>query len=149
MKTSLIIFTTITVLSVLGTQACDRTSNKMEKAQTSVIEAERDLEIAKSEIEADLRIYRQEIASKLNENNLDIANIKEKIQNEEAEIKAAHEVRIANLERTNDNLKRQIDNFGVTNKNNWDDFKEDFNTSMDNLSNSLDDFFSKTNTSTN
>lgn len=149
MKKSIIAITTIALLSLFVTISCDRSSDNMERAETSVIEAERDLEIAKSEIEADIRIYRQEIANEIRENNTTIAEIKDKIQNEEAEVKAAHEVRITELERTNRDLKRQIDNYRVTNRDNWDTFKEEFSSAMDNLGNSLDDFFSRTTTSIN
>lgn len=146
MKNPLIGIITITLLSLFLTQACERASNDVQNAESSVIEAERDLEIAQSEIEADVRIYRQEIANKIRENNIAIAEIKEKIQDEEPEIKAAHEVRIANLERLNSELKREIDNFRVTNRDSWDDFKDQFSDSMDDLGNSLENFFSETTT---
>jgi hypothetical protein len=149
MKNPLIGIITITLLSLFLTQACDRASNDVQNAESSVIEAERDLEIAQSEIEADVRIYRQEIANKIRENNIAIADIKEKIQDEEPEIKAAHEVRIANIERLNSELKREIDNFRVTNRDSWDDFKDQFSDSMDDLGNSLENFFSETTTSRN
>lgn len=149
MKNLLFGITTIILISLFLTQACDRPSNDIESAETSVIEAERDLEMALSEIEADVRIFRQEIANEIRENNLAIVDIKEKIEDEEAEIKAAHEVRIAGLERTNTELKRQIDNFRITNRSSWDDFKKQFSNSMDDLGNSLDDFFSDTTTSSN
>ncbi len=145
----LIVITTIAIMFAFVAQSCDRSADKLDRAQTSVIEADRDLKIAQSEIEADVKIYRQETANVIRENNLAIVKIKEKIKGEEAEIKAAYEVRIAELEHTNSDLKRQIDNYKITNRNSWDDFKEEFSSAMDNLGNSLDDFFSRTTTSRN
>lgn len=147
MKKSLIVITTLALLSVFVMQACNRSSDDLEKAEISVIEAERDLEIAQSEIEAEVRMYRQETANKINKHNAAIAEIKRKIQDEKAEIKAAHEVRIAKLESTNDDLKRQIDNYSISNSDSWDDFKEEFTSSMADLGNSLDNFFTKSATS--
>ena len=123
-------------------QSCDRSADNMERAQADLIEAERDLDIAQTEVAADVRIYRQETANDIRENNLAIADIKKKIQDEDAERRASLEVRIAELERTNSDLKRQIDNYSVTNRDHWDNFKDQFSSDMNDLGNSLDDFFS-------
>jgi tRNA G10 N-methylase Trm11 len=148
MKKSLFLITTIALMFAFFVQSCDRT-DKMERAQTDLIEAERDLDIAQTEVAADVRIYRKETANDIRENNLAIADIKKKIQNEDAERRASLEVRIAELEGTNSDLKREIDNYRVTNRNNWNDFKDQFSSSMDDLGSSLDNFFSRTTTSRN
>ena len=149
MNKSLLVIITLTLFAVFLTHACDRSSSNLENAETSVIEAEKDLEITKSEIEAEVGIYRQEIAKDIRENNVDIADIKRKIQDEDAETRAAYDVRIANLESTNNDLKREIDNYSISSRDNWDGFKEDFTNSMDDLGNSLDDFFSRNTSSLN
>ena len=148
MKKSLFLITTIALMFAFFVQSCDRT-DKMERAQTDLIEAERDLDIAQTEVAADVRIYRQETANDIRENNLAIADIKKKIQDEDAERRASLEVRIAELERTNSDLKRQIDNYSVTNRDHWDNFKDQFSSDMNDLGNSLNDFFSRTTTSRN
>lgn len=147
MKNTIITITTITIVFAFTALSCDSSPDRMESAQTSVIEAERDVEIAKTEIESEVRIYRLETANDIRKNNLGIIVIKERIENEEGEAKATYERRIADLERTNDNLKRQIDNYRVTNRDHWNDFKQNFSSSMDNLGNSLDDFFTITTSS--
>lgn len=149
MKKSIFILTTFAIMFAFIAQSCDSSSNEMQRAETDVIEAERDLEIAKSEIEADVRIYRQEMASEIRENNLEIAEIKKQIQRGDNDSKAANEVRIAELERTNDSLKREIDNYSVSDRDSWNTFKDQFGSNMNDLSNSLDNFFSRTSTSTN
>jgi len=149
MKKQLFILTTFAIMFAFVAQSCDSSSNEMERAQTDVIEAERDLEVAQTEIEADVRIFRQEAANDIRENNVAIADIKEKIQHEDADVKAANEVRIAELESTNDSLKHKMDNYRVTNRDNWNDFKDDFNSDMSDLGSSLDGFFSRTTTSRN
>jgi len=149
MKKSIIAIATLTLLSVFSIQACDRASNDMERAETDVIEAERDLDIAQTEIEADVQIYRQEMAGEFRDNNVEIAEIKDKIQHEDADVKAANEVRIAEYERTNNDLQREIDNYSVSDRDNWDNFKDQFSSNMNDLSNSLDNFFSRTTSSRN
>ena len=149
MKKSIYIVTTFAIMFAFIAQSCDRSHDRMESAQTSVIEAERDVDIAKSEIEADVQIYRLEAANDFRENNLAIADINRKIQDEDTETREAYEVKIAELERTNRDLKRQIDNYRATSRDHWNEFKSDFSSSMDDLSNSLDDFFPRTTTSLN
>jgi hypothetical protein len=149
MKKSTIVITTITMMFAFTALSCDRTADRMERAQTDVIEAERDVTIAQAEIEADAKIYRLKMASEFNENNSAIAMIKERIKSEEPEVKASYEVRIRELDRTNGNLKRQIDNYTITNRDHWDSFKEEFTSAMDELGNSLDNFFSRSTSSIN
>jgi hypothetical protein len=149
MKKSILLITTITIMFAFVVQSCDRPDNQMERAQTDLIEAERDLDIAQSEVEADVQIFRQEVANDIRENNLAIADIKSKIQVEDAERRAALEVRIAEIERNSSDLKRQIDNYRITNRDNWDDFKDQFSKDMNDLGDSLDDFFSRTTVSRN
>lgn len=139
--------TTFTLLFAFTALSCDSSPDDLEKAENSVIEAERDLDVAQSEIEAEIRMYRQEIANDIKNNNQAIAVIKDKIENEVGEVKETYETRIEEIERNNDNLKRQIDNYHVTNRDHWNDFKEGFSSSMDDLGNSLEDFFTTTTTS--
>ncbi len=82
MKYSIGILTTVTLIAAFVLPGCDSPSKKMDKAETSVIEADRDLEIAKSEVEAELRIYRAENAERIQEYNRTISGIKQKIENE-------------------------------------------------------------------
>jgi TolA-binding protein len=149
MKNSILLITTFTILFAFTALSCDNSANKMERAQTDLIEAERDVNIAQAEIEADVRIYRQEMADDIRENNVAIADIKREIQNEDPESRAAHEVRIAELERSNSDHKQRIDNYSITNRDSWDSFKKSFSSSMDDLGNSLNNFFSRSTTSSN
>lgn len=149
MKSSTFVITIFAAMFAFTALSCDRPSNDMERAQTDVIEAERDLEIAQTEIEAEVQVYRQETASDIRDNNLAIANIKQRIENEDQESRATHHTRIAELEEENSDLKRKIDNYRISDRNHWDSFRNDFSSSMDNLGNSLDNFFSRSTTSTN
>jgi hypothetical protein len=138
------------LISAFVIQGCDRASNQMERAETSVIEAERDANISMNELHAEIQIYKLEVEKDITENNLSIAGIKREIQNEDlGDARDAYTVRIEELERTNRNLKRQIDNYSHTTKDNWNEFKSEFSSAMDDLENLLDDFFSTPTTSIN
>jgi hypothetical protein len=147
MKYPIAIATTITLIAALAFSGCDQQSNKVEKAETSVIEAERDLEIAKTEVQAELRIYRAENSERIVEYNRTIGEIKQQISNEpDSEVRIRHEKRLAEYEATHRDLKREMDNYQVTGRDNWDNFKDSFSDRMDDLGDSLNDFFSSSRT---
>lgn len=141
------IITATTLITAFALTGCDSPSNKMDKAETSVIEANRDLEIAKSEVEAELAMYRAENSDRIMDFNRTISSIKQKINSESNNVvKASYESKLAGFEDTHRDLKREIDNYKASGRENWDDFKDSFSSRMDDLGNSLNDFFSTTNT---
>jgi hypothetical protein len=143
------ILTTVTLIAAFVLSGCDSPSNKMEDAEISVIEANRDLEIAKSEVEAEVRIYRAENAERIMEYNRTISDIKRNINNEtDSEVRARHETRLEGFEATHRELKREMDNYSASGRENWDNFKDSFSNRMEDLGDSLDDFFSTTGATT-
>lgn len=149
MKNPLLVVITFALLLIVFFTGCNDRPQNVENAETSVIEAERDLEVAKAEANAEVRIYKQEMNNAIVENNRIIANFKEQISNEDGNTKAAYEEKIAEVEKLNHEMKQKLDNYNHTNRENWDSFKEDFSSNMKNLENSLDDFFTGRKTATN
>lgn len=153
MKHSLSILASVTLMAGLIFLGCESPSDEMQDAETSVIEADRDLEMAKSEVEAELKMYRAENDERIMEYNRTINEIKQKINNEsDMEAKVKLEEKLAEYEATHLDLEREIDNYKASGRDNWDNFKDSFSSRMDDLGNSLDDFFTTsgiTNTSGN
>ena len=146
MKNLIGILTTVTLIAAFILSGCDRPSDRsdrVEDAEVSVIEAERDLEIATSEVEAEVRIYRAENSDRIMEYNRTIGDIKQRINNEtDSEVKARYETKLDGYEETHRELKREMDNYSASGRENWNDFKDSFSNRMDDLGDSLDDFFS-------
>jgi len=150
MKNRLPVFITALLLIIAVFSGCNDREYSVENAETGVIEAERDLEIATAEAQAEVRIFRQEMNNQIVENNRNISTIKERILNEEDTTKRSeYEERITDLEKTNQDLKQQLDGYNHTNRENWDDFRDGFSNNIDNLGDSLDDFFTGRTTATN
>ncbi|HAC15408.1 MAG TPA: hypothetical protein DCE78_05615 [Bacteroidetes bacterium] len=148
MKHSIGILTTLTLIAALVVSGCDSPSKKMENAKVETIEANRDLEIAKSEVEAEFRIFKTENSTRINEYNRTMSDIKQKIQNEtNRERRVVLETKLTQHETTHRELQREMDNYRVSGRENWDDFKLSFNEKMDDLDDSLDNFFSTPRTS--
>lgn len=145
MKHSISILTTLTLIAGFILAGCDNPSNKMQDAEISVIEADRDLEMAKSEVEAELKMYRTENDQRIMKYNRTIDEIKQKINNEsDMDVKVRMEKNLAEHEVTHRELEREIDNYKSSGRENWDNFKDSFSSRMDDLEDSLDDFFTTT-----
>lgn len=143
MKYSIGILTTVTLIAAFMLSACDSSSKKMDEAETSVIEANRDLEIAKSEVKAELQIYRTENEEIIKKYNRTISEIKQKIENEsDLEVRERLETKLNKLEESHRELEREMDNYQASGRENWDDFKDSFSSRMDDLGDSLENFFS-------
>lgn len=143
MKYSIGILATVSLFAAFALTGCDSPSNKMESAETSVIEANRDLEIAKSEVEAELRIYRAENEDRIIEFNRSISDIKQEIENEsDDEVREDLEEKLNELEASSRELQREMNSYKASGKENWDDFQNSFSSRMDKLGDSLNDFFS-------
>ncbi|MFO7847525.1 MAG: hypothetical protein R6V27_13250 [Balneolaceae bacterium] len=149
MKHTAEILTTITLIAAFVLSGCDSQSNKMDETETSAIEANQEMENATNEVKAELSTYRAENSDRIMEYNRTISDIKKEIRNEsDSDIRDGHEARLTGFETTHDDLKREIDNYKVSDSENWGDFKDSFSDRMDDLGDSLDDFFSTSATTT-
>ncbi len=150
MKYSIGILTTVILIAAFVLSGCDRPSHdRMQDAEVSVIESNRDMEVAKAEVEADYRIYKTENENQLAEHNRTIEQIKQDINNESnPEVKARHENRLERYETNHRELSREMDNYRVSGRENWNSFKDSFSNRMDDLGDSLDNFFSTNRTTT-
>ena len=145
MKYSIGILTSVILSAAFVLTGCDtdRQSSQTESAETSVIEAERDLEITRAEVQAEYRIYKLENENRLQRYERTIEGIKEDINNEsDRDERARLETKLNEKEAKHSELKREIDNFNPSGRENWDNFRDSFSDRMDDLGDSLDDFFS-------
>lgn len=140
------ILTTIMLMAAFVLSGCDSPSNKMSDSETTEIESTQDSDIAANEEE--VRLYRVENADRFREFNRTKGDIEQQIENESDEdVKAQLETKLDRYSETQDELNRELDNYQLSESDNWDDFKDSFSDKMDDLGNSLDDFFTTTTTS--
>lgn len=146
MKYSTGILTTIMLIAVFVLSGCDSPSNKMSDSETTEIESTQDSDIAANEEE--VRVYRVDNSDRFKEFNRTKGDIEQQIENESDEdVKAELETKLDGYSETQSELNRELDNYQLSESDNWDDFKDSFSNKMDDLGNSLDDFFSTTTTS--
>jgi ABC-type Fe3+-citrate transport system substrate-binding protein len=140
LKNSIFIIASFIVSTFIIT-SCDKSSQNQEQTERSLVEANREMDISRNEVIAEIQTFRIEMAGKIMENNRSIAEIKKKINKDDTSSEKINEARIAELQSESRELKRIIDNYNDLSRHNWDKFKSDFTGEMNDLGQSLYNFF--------
>ena len=119
--------------------SCGNSSSKLEDSKENVADAKADLAMANQEYLADVENYRKEVAAKIDENDKKLAELKVKARNEKRETKEAYDKKIAELEERNRSIREKMANYKDDGKDNWNNFKTEFNHDMDELGQAFKD----------
>ena len=125
--------------------SCTSPAKKVENAQENVEDANKALEKANQEYLADIEKYRVETNEKIIANEKSLLEFKIQVANEKKEVKAEYNRKIAELEAKNANMKRNMDEYKPDGKDNWENFKLEFNRDMNELGDALRDLTVKNN----
>jgi predicted small secreted protein len=118
---------------------CTTPAEKVENAKRDVTEAKKDLAEAEKAYLADIADYRNDAAVKITRNNDRIAAFTVSIESERKEAKADYTKKLAELEQENTDMKRRLDDYQASGKDNWESFKIEFSRDMDRLGKALSD----------
>lgn len=105
-------------------------AEKVLEAEENVVQANEDLEDANAQYLIDIQSYRVQTSAEIAANEQSIAAFKLRIINQKAEAKADYERKIAELEQKNTDMKRKMDEYQASGKDNWESFKIEFNHDM-------------------
>jgi len=128
----------IASISIIG---CNSPSQKVENADANVIQAENDLAQAQDEYADEVANFKIETDEKITINEKTISDIKERMQIEKASNTAEYKTLISELEQKNSDMKKRMVDYKEDGNDKWQSFKSEFNHDMDELGNSLNDFF--------
>ncbi|MBC7411219.1 MAG: hypothetical protein H7331_02030 [Bacteroidia bacterium] len=132
----------IVALVVMATYtSCKTPAEKVDKAEEKVIEANQNLEIATNDYLVDIEKYKIETANKIAANDKSIADIKVKVLSQKEDVRDKYVKRIEKLERKNTDLKKRMDDYKASGKENWEHFKLEFKSDMDDLGKSFQNVF--------
>ena len=149
MKKSILMLASLALITGSILISCNTNSKKVENANNNVIEANDDSVTANKEYWADIENFRKAAADMIEANNQKIAELKVKIKLEKKDAQVAYQEKITFLEQKNSDLKKEIDDYKVEDKEKWEKFKVEFSKDMKGLGTALGDFFhSKNNTAT-
>ena len=129
------------LIIIIGTliASCNSSAEKIEKAEDNVIEARKDLTVAREAYLKEIEDYRLETADKINTNNTNIIILKAKIEDQKKDVKAMYKNKLAELELKNSEMKKKMEEYKSNGKENWDAFKTEFNHDMEELGKAFND----------
>ena len=135
-KLHLIISCTAILTSVIFI-ACGSSSKNSKNAQKSALIKTQNLYTVNEKLTAEYRTYNEETASKISDNEKMIIYFKSKFTYMNSEDKASYEQRIIELGKKNNYMKEKMKEFSLEGKENWSDFKSEFNHEMNELENAI------------
>ncbi|HKK44267.1 MAG TPA: hypothetical protein VJ964_02015 [Balneolaceae bacterium] len=133
-KKSILILITASLVAVVFLTGCNSPNQKVENAKSAVVEANKDLQQANSELMADINKYREETTAKIAANDSMITVLKANVASKSGDGKAALEKQLAVLDQKNADMKKKLADYKVEGKEQWETFKTGFNHDMDSLS---------------
>jgi len=132
---SLIICTASVVITSCNFST-EQKAETLEKAKSNVVEASQDLDLARSD-SAEFASYKVESEKKLKENELLIADMKDKMKSERKESIVKYKKQLDSLDMQNSHLRNDMHFYSSQGKENWEKFKKGFNMELDALGNAI------------
>lgn len=140
MKTNILITVLLVCLVTITITSCNFTTEQkaatLEKAKANVEEASQDLDIARGD-SAEFANYKIESEKKLKENELLIADMKDKMKSEPKESVVKYKKQLDSLDMQNSQLRNNMQMYSSEGKANWELFKKGFNKELDALGKSI------------
>jgi hypothetical protein len=133
MKKTIYTISTLLLIILSIFTACNTPAKNVENSADAVIEANEELNEANKNYEEDLAKYKQETYQKLSENEQSAANFRARIATEKKEAKEDYDIKIAELERRNSDMKKRMEDYKGDSKEKWESFKNEFNNDMNEL----------------
>src|ERR1035437_8784180 len=131
------------VLTSYG-QEIDRKSEKaredLKEAKQDEVAAKKDLKEAQKDSASEYQQFKIDENKKIQSNDKSIADFKVRIAKKKKENRAQYEKKLSVLEQKNTDLKKRLNDFKDSGKDNWAAFKREFNHDMDQLGKSLKNF---------
>jgi phosphoenolpyruvate-protein kinase (PTS system EI component) len=120
---------------------CNSPSQKVEQADANVAEAKKDLVQAQNEYAVELSNFKQETDKTISANEKKIYDIRIRMEKDKLSAKEEYKRLISELEQKNSALKQRMDSYQDESQVKWDLFKTEFNKDMNDLQESLNNFF--------
>lgn len=139
MKISNLIITFISITTLAFLVSCKSPAEKVEKAEEEVTEANQNLEKANEEYLNDVEAYRLQTADKIADNEKNIIEFNARIEAKKKDANADYKKKVAELDKKNNDMKKKMADYKASGKENWENFKTEFNHDMDALGQAFKD----------
>jgi hypothetical protein len=131
-KTLSIIF-----IGTIITTSCNSPAKKVEKAQENLEVAEIEYTQAYKDSVDEFMLFRNTMESRIESNEVVINKYKIDMKENNSKAKSKDQKIIDDLEQKNINMRKRIEEYNKTGREEWDAFKKEFNYDMDELGKSL------------
>jgi len=122
--------------------SCSTPEQKVKNAQDNVTQASNNLDSANLKYVTEFENYKQKTDDQITLNDKRISELKAKSKNMKGDAKDKYNNKIAELEQENNDMKSKLNGYKLAGKEKWEIFKTDFNKSMNELDQSIDNLFS-------
>ena len=134
MKNKFLILAAIVFMSGAVLIGCQNTGEKNVQADNqSISETKPDSQAVQTSYSDEWLSFKSTSEQKIQDNENSIAAFKAKMKKSGTKIKAKYNKEIANLEETNREMKKKLEEYKNDGKSTWEDFKTGFNNDMDKL----------------
>ena len=123
----------LSLLVIILANCTDTRSEKVDRAADEVQDAKEELEQAQREYEEEVEAYRQSVQTRIDNNKLEIERLRERRATDRADIVRRRNERIDTLQRRNEELEERIRTYKSNSRENWQEFRREFNNDMDEL----------------
>ncbi len=114
-----------------------------QNAADNLEKANQDLNEAQLQFENEWQQFKNDAKMKINDNQNNIIAFKSAIKSSGNKFKAARENEVLLLEQKNIALRKKLNEYTYKMKDDWEDFKTNFNSEMDNFSNAAKELFER------
>lgn len=133
MKKSDLIIGSAFVISSFLFNGCTSSSDKIEVVQTEVANANQSLDDVSEEFKEECASYKEEVAYLITANEQVIFDFRKQTRLQTKEAKTDFDREIDILDQKNNELRIRMDEYNIHGRQNWEDFKEEFEHDMDAL----------------
>jgi outer membrane murein-binding lipoprotein Lpp len=135
--TSLSIAVFVTGLLLTGCQSSatkvQDAEKKVQDANENLTDAKQDLNKAQNDSATEYQLFKKEAEEKIQANDKSIAEFNARIANEKLDNKLQYEKKLSDLQQTNSDLKKKLDDYKEQGKDAWKTFRISFNHDMNEL----------------
>lgn len=129
----------LSLLVIILASCTDTKSEKVNKAAEEVQDAQEELDQAQQEYEEEVENYRQSMQADIEANKLEIARLREQKIDARADAIRERNERIDALQKRNEEMEARIKAYKIRTRENWQEFKREFNNDMDELGRAFKD----------
>jgi len=140
MKNNYFILAFILLIAGSLLTGCD---NNRDNAKEKIKQANQEMVDAQAKNEKEWQQFKSDTELKINANQKNIDDFKTALKKTSKNFKAKYENEVLTLQQKNIELQKRLNDYKYEGKDNWEKFKQEFNTNIDSVGNALKSLFEK------